>query len=201
MPSPALLEDYGGCWCSACCSPGSCCHGCCVIMLTIAFIPLITINIQYTMSESLQWRHNGSDGVSNHRPRDCLLNRLGLKKQSLAFVRGIPRWPENFPHKWLVTQKSFPFDDVIMTRQGSGKKQLTVYPVLRLSPLPYPALLVSGPSVSLGLAVCFRLWSSPYIKVFKSSDPAQPQYTCIKSQKTPRQGRSRLKYDYHSVRR
>ena len=23
-----------------------------------------------------QWRHNGCDGVSNHRPRDCLLSRL-----------------------------------------------------------------------------------------------------------------------------
>ena len=25
---------------------------------------------------SLQWRHNGRDGVSNHQPHDCLLNRL-----------------------------------------------------------------------------------------------------------------------------
>ena len=24
----------------------------------------------------LQWRHNGSDSVSNHQPHDCLLNRL-----------------------------------------------------------------------------------------------------------------------------
>ena len=24
----------------------------------------------------LQWRHNGRDGVSNHQPHDCLLNRL-----------------------------------------------------------------------------------------------------------------------------
>ena len=34
---------------------------------------------------------------------------------SLAFVRGIHRWPVNSPHKWPVTQKVFPFDDVIMT--------------------------------------------------------------------------------------
>ena len=33
---------------------------------------------------------------------------------SLAFVRGIHRWPVNSPHKWPVTQKMFPFDDVIM---------------------------------------------------------------------------------------
>ena len=33
---------------------------------------------------------------------------------SLAFVRGIHRWPVNSPHKGSVTRKMFPFDDVIM---------------------------------------------------------------------------------------
>ena len=33
---------------------------------------------------------------------------------SLAFVRGIHRGPVNSPHKWPVTRKLFPFDDVIM---------------------------------------------------------------------------------------
>ena len=33
---------------------------------------------------------------------------------SLAFVRGIHRWPVNSPHKGPVTRKIFPFDDVIM---------------------------------------------------------------------------------------
>ena len=33
---------------------------------------------------------------------------------SLAFVRGIHRGPVNSPHKWPVTRKKFPFDDVIM---------------------------------------------------------------------------------------
>ena len=33
---------------------------------------------------------------------------------SLAFVWGIHRWPVNSPHKWPVTRKVFPFDDVIM---------------------------------------------------------------------------------------
>ena len=32
----------------------------------------------------------------------------------LAFVRGIHRRPVNSPHKWPVTRKMFPFDDVIM---------------------------------------------------------------------------------------
>ena len=33
---------------------------------------------------------------------------------SLAFMRGIHRGPVNSPHKWPVTRKMFPFDDVIM---------------------------------------------------------------------------------------
>ena len=33
---------------------------------------------------------------------------------SLAFVRGIYRGPVNSPHKWPVTRKMFPFDDVII---------------------------------------------------------------------------------------
>ena len=33
---------------------------------------------------------------------------------SLAFVRGIHRWPVNSPHKWPVTREMFPFDDVIL---------------------------------------------------------------------------------------
>ena len=35
---------------------------------------------------------------------------------SLAFVRGIHRGPVNSPHKWPVTRKLFPFDDVIMIK-------------------------------------------------------------------------------------
>ena len=31
-----------------------------------------------------------------------------------AFVRGIHRWPVNSQHKWPVTGKMFPFDDVIL---------------------------------------------------------------------------------------
>ena len=33
---------------------------------------------------------------------------------SLAFVRGMHQWPVNSSHKWPVTWKMFPFDDVIM---------------------------------------------------------------------------------------
>ena len=40
--------------------------------------------------------------------------RQHLSSASLAFVRGIHRGPVNSPHKWPVTRKMFPFDDVIM---------------------------------------------------------------------------------------
>ena len=36
------------------------------------------------------------------------------RSASLAFVRGINRWPVNFPHKRPVTRKMVSFDDVIM---------------------------------------------------------------------------------------
>ena len=38
---------------------------------------------------------------------------------SLAFVRRIHRGPVNSPHKWPVTRKMFPFDDVIMETAGA----------------------------------------------------------------------------------
>ena len=40
--------------------------------------------------------------------------RRHQSSESLAFVRGTHRGPVNFPHKWPVTRKFFPFDDVIM---------------------------------------------------------------------------------------
>ena len=38
---------------------------------------------------------------------------------SLAIVLGIHRWPVNSPHKWPVTRKIFPLDDVIMISLAS----------------------------------------------------------------------------------
>ena len=40
---------------------------------------------------------------------------------SLAFVRGIHRWPVNSPHNGPVTRKMFPFDDVIMCGCDLGR--------------------------------------------------------------------------------
>ena len=43
------------------------------------------------------------------------VQRKHQSSASLAFVRWIHRWPANSPHKWPVTRKIFPFDDVIKT--------------------------------------------------------------------------------------
>ena len=64
--------------------------------------------------DTLQWRHNGCDGVSNHRRLGCLLNRLfrhRSKKTSKLRVTG------GFPSEIASNAEMFPFDDVIMTLQ------------------------------------------------------------------------------------
>ena len=73
---------------------------------------------------SLHWRHNDHDGVSNHQPHGCLLNCLfgrRSKKTSKLRVTGLcagnSPGPVNFPHKGPVTRKMFSFDDVIMYRK------------------------------------------------------------------------------------
>ena len=70
-------------------------HYCDVIMGAIASqITSLTIVYSSVYSSADQRKHQSST--------------------SMAFVRGIHRWPVNSPHKWLVTRKMFPFDDVII---------------------------------------------------------------------------------------
>ena len=40
--------------------------------------------------------------------------RKHQSSELLAYVRGIHRGPVNSPHKWPVTRKMFPFDNVII---------------------------------------------------------------------------------------
>ena len=70
----------------------------------------------------LQWRHNGRDSVANRQPRDCFLSHL-LRHRSnktpklrvTGLCAGNSQGTGEFPHKWPVTRKMLPFDDVIMT--------------------------------------------------------------------------------------
>ena len=70
---------------------------------------------------TLQWRHNDHDSVSNHQPHGCLFNRLfrrRSKETSKLIVTGLcvgnSPGPVNSPLEGPVTRKMFPFDDVIM---------------------------------------------------------------------------------------
>ena len=49
---------------------------------------------------------------------------------SQAFAWGIHRGPVNSPHKWPVTRKMFPFDDVIMDIKCGGRHQIQCHSVL-----------------------------------------------------------------------
>ena len=52
----------------------------------------LAIRTSWHGEESLRWRHNGRDSVSNHQPHDCLLNRLfrrRSKKTSKLRVTGL----------------------------------------------------------------------------------------------------------------
>ena len=68
---------------------------------------------------TLQGRHNGHPGVSNHRWLVCLFSRLFRlisRKTSMlalqALCEGNPPVTGGFPQKGPVTWKLFPFDDV-----------------------------------------------------------------------------------------
>ena len=89
------------------------------------YSPLRFPSLNWTCLGTLRWRHNGRDGISNHQPHDCLLNRLFRRrwnKTSKLRVTGLcagnSLGPVNSPHKWPVTRKMSPFDDVIMNNHG-----------------------------------------------------------------------------------
>ena len=52
----------------------------------------LDLNWKHSSKREPEWRHNESNGVSNHQPRNCLLNRLfrrRLKKTSKLRVTGL----------------------------------------------------------------------------------------------------------------
>ena len=72
-------------------------------------------------------------------------------------MRGIHRGPVNSPHKWSVTRKMFPFDDVIMNMKKSGLCKSTWTPPVSKYPGRQPFLsarcgLISEPSGWCGLS-------------------------------------------------
>ena len=68
-----------------------------------------------------RWRHNGAMAsqitsltIVYSTVYSGAYQRKHQSSESLAFVRGIRRWPVNSPHKWPITRKNLPFGDVIM---------------------------------------------------------------------------------------
>ena len=77
--------------------------------------------IRYADWITLPWRHNGRGCVSNHRPHDCLFNRLfrrRSKKTSKLRVTGLcagnSQGTGEFPAQMASNAENFPFDDGIM---------------------------------------------------------------------------------------
>ena len=82
-------------------------HNCDVIMGAITSqITCLTIVYSTVYSDADQRKHQSS--------------------ASLAFVRGIHRGPVNSLHKWPVTWKMFPFDDVIVEWKCSLHHKMAV---------------------------------------------------------------------------
>ena len=86
----------------------------------LSCVKLLAGEYHRTSLMTLQWRHNGRDGVLNNQPHDCLLNRLFRDRSKktpklhvTGLCAGIHRWTMNSPHKWPETRKMFPFDDSI----------------------------------------------------------------------------------------
>ena len=102
---------------------------------------VVTISTAGCRKNSLQWRQQGHRfGIMKHLGFQrtlqwCIMSAMASQitnltiahsthysgadqrkhqnSASLAFVRGIHRWPVNSPHKRPVTQKMFPFHDLI----------------------------------------------------------------------------------------
>ena len=55
---------------------------------------------------------------------------------SLAIARGIHRGPVNSPHKWPVTRKMFPFDDVIISTLSRARMKWSIFCIFPIN-FPY----------------------------------------------------------------
>ena len=59
---------------------------------------LADYNLAITVLTTLQWRHNEHDGVSNHQPHDCLLNRpFRCRSKKISKLRVTGLCAENSP--------------------------------------------------------------------------------------------------------
>ena len=90
---------------------------------------------------------------------------------SLAFLRGIHRWPVDSSHKWPVTRKMFPFDNVIMFLWGVFTFSICSYHsvVCGLIPRHYNV------SKNHQLEICFRTVFAVDVSDIKSYQVSDPE--------------------------
>ena len=97
---------------------------------------------------SLEWRHNERNGVSNHRRRNGLLNHLFRRRSKTTSklcvtgpCEGNSPMAGEFPsHKGPVTQKMFPFDDIIIWSLCSPPRHSTISERASRIQLSFPEL-------------------------------------------------------------
>ena len=115
----------------------------------------------------LRWRHDGRDGVSNHQPHDCLLNRLfgrRSKKTTKLCVTGLcagnsPRTGE-FPAQMASNAENVPIWRRLHDEKTLKMLRVHVYYQLLMDPYNgltkiFRACFISILAISIQ---CFREW-------------------------------------------
>ena len=88
-------------------------------------------NIMSGPDITLQWRHNGHDGVSNHQPHHCLLNRLfGRRSKNTPKLRvtglcaGNSPWTGEFPAQMTSNAENV---SIWWRHHGIGRREAACY--------------------------------------------------------------------------
>ena len=76
---------------------------------------------------------------------------------SLAFLRGIHRWPVNSPPKAPVTRKMCPFHDVIVFLEILSQKQIHVYKP-DIAVVSHHTLLPNAYICQANVDLCIKMW-------------------------------------------
>ena len=133
-------------------------HYCILIIFLLKFVPMGSID-KFTLVQVIVWHHKGNHSLPELvliHYNDVIMGAMASQitslttvystvysgadqrkhqsSASLAFVWGNHRKPVKSPHKWPVTRKMFPFDDVIMPKLS-----------LAVGPLGHPFLPCGAP--------------------------------------------------------
>ena len=143
-------------------------------VLTV-FLPL-----NWCCAVSLQWRHNGLDGVSNHQPHHCLLSRLfGRRSKKTSKLRvtglcagnspGTGEFPaqmasnaENVPFLWRHHVWGLSWAVYMMALRPHSVLGMLVPLIITIMQYFSKALNTSGKHLKESLNVCWlihTLWS------------------------------------------